>query len=127
MRSQEWKAARRDVNVNVAFRQQAWRGGYSLLEILAVVAIVAIIATLAVGQFFSSADDAKRNACYINKGEIAVQAQLWFRNKGSWPAADLSDIGSNTAYFPAGVPACPVNGTDYTFDPNTQEIVGHAH
>jgi len=82
---------------------------------------------VSVSQIFRSADGAKQNSCYVNKEEIAVQAQLWYRNKGDWPAADLSDIAADADYFPDGLPQCPVDGTDYTFDQNTQEVVGHTH
>ena len=45
--------------------------------------------------------------------------KLWKRNNSSYPAANLSDIGADTAYFPSGLPVCPVDGTAYTIDTTT--------
>ena len=69
----------------------------------------------------------KKSACYANKGDIELQVKLWRRNNGSYPAANLSDIGADTAYFPSGLPACPVDGTAYTIDTTTGLVTGHTH
>ena len=34
------------------------------------------------------------------EGEIELQVKLWRRNNGTYPAANLSNIGANTTYFP---------------------------
>ncbi len=103
------------------------RHGLSLVELLAAVVIIGLLAGIVFVKIRAPSAAAKRNACYVNKGEIELQAQLWFRNKGVWPRADLSDIGSNLSYFPSGLPACPVDGTAYRFDPVTGQVVGHSH
>lgn len=101
--------------------------GMSLLELMAAVAIIATLATLALTRVESSLDTARRDACHLNRAEIELQARLWLRAQGAWPAADLSDIGDETDYFPEGVPTCPLTGATYTIDASTGEVVGHDH
>jgi prepilin-type N-terminal cleavage/methylation domain-containing protein len=101
--------------------------GWTLLELLLVVSVLAILALAALPRFSGYASSAKKNTCYTLKGNLEVQAQLWYRNKGVWPAASLSDLAADPDYLPEGLPACPVDGSAYTFDPATHRIVGHVH
>ncbi len=101
--------------------------GISFLEVMAVVVILGIIAAIALPRFGDSTAAAKTATCRINTGNIEVQAALWYRNKGTWPASDLSDIFADTSYFPDGATSCPLDGSTYTFDAATEEVVGHAH
>ena len=101
------------------------RRGVSLLELLAVVTIVGLLAGLIFARFISSSDAAAKNACYVNRGEIELQAQLWFRDKAVWPQANLSDI--DLSFFPEGLPTCPVDGSPYQFDSATGKVIGHVH
>lgn len=103
------------------------RRGLNLLEVLAVVTLVGILAVVAIPRFANSAIEAKRNACFTNKANIEVQAQLWFRNKADWPAADLGNIMADGTYFPDGAVTCPVDGSAYQFDRQTQRVTGHTH
>ena len=66
-------------------------------------------------------------ACYANQGDIELQVKLWKRMNGTYPAANLSDIGANTSYFPSPVPVCPVDGTSYTINTTTGLVIGHTH
>src|SRR5687767_12972928 len=101
--------------------------GMSLLELLAVVTLMGILAVIIVPRFANQSTNAKRNACSVNKNNIEVQCQLWFRQKNAAPAADLSNIGANTTYFPEGLPRCPVDGSVYTINTTTLRVVGHTH
>lgn len=101
--------------------------GLSLLEILAAVVLLGIVAVIALPRMSGSSDKAKANACLVNQGNIELQAQLWFRNKGVWPAANLGDIFGNSQYFPGGALTCPVDGSAYQFNSTTMEVVGHTH
>jgi prepilin-type N-terminal cleavage/methylation domain-containing protein len=101
--------------------------GYSLLELIAVTAILGILAGIILPSVTESHADAHVGACLSEKSNIEVQAELWLRNKGSWPAANLANIGADLDYFPAGLPVCPVDGTSYTLDPATGRVVGHNH
>ena len=109
-------------------RSDSMRAGLTLIEILAVVVIVAVVAVLIVPRLVGQSDEAKKNACYVNKGNIEVQAQLWYRNKGSWPANPLANsLGGDAAYFPTPLPVCPVDGTAYELDAVTHRVTGHNH
>ena len=101
--------------------------GVTLLELIVVVVLLGIIGLVAIPRFSGNALDGKKNACYVNKRDIEIQAELWYRNRGSWPAADLSDVGADAGYFPDAVPTCPVNGTLYTLDSATHQVVNHDH
>ena len=103
------------------------RQGYTLLELLSVVAVIGILATIIVTHVTQESDSAKVSACYTFKGDIEIQAEIWMHNNGSWPAANLSNIGTDTNYFPEGLPTCPYDGTGYTIDATTGKVIGHVH
>ena len=103
------------------------RFGLSLAELLLTVALVGIVAVAALARYGTVVPDSKKHACEVYKGNIEVQCQLWYRNKGAMPAANLSDIGGDVSYFPEGLPQCPVDGSTFTFDPATQKVPGHTH
>jgi prepilin-type N-terminal cleavage/methylation domain-containing protein len=100
---------------------------FSLMELMAVLAIVGILAAVIVPRVATFQDKGKKSACYANKGDIELQVKLWKRNKGSYPTANLSDIGADTSYFPGGLPVCSVDGTSYTIDTTTGRVIGHTH
>lgn len=100
---------------------------FSLLELLAVVAVLGFVAAIILPRVVGGNDQSKRQACFMNKGDIEIQAELWMYNTGGWPAADLSDVGADLGYFPEGLPICPVDGSAYTIDTNTGRIIGHNH
>ena len=93
---------------------------------MAVVVVLAIIARVVLPRLTTGSNTSKKAACETEQGNIEVQCELWRHNTGAWPAANLSDISANLNYFPAGVPACPFDGTSYTID-TTGRVVGHNH
>jgi len=101
--------------------------GLSLMEMMAAVVILAIVAGFIIPRVSAYRTSGYRNACWSNKAEIELQIQLWYRNKASYPAANLSDIGADISYFPQGLPVCPVDGTAYTIDTTTGKVSGHTH
>jgi len=101
--------------------------GFTLLEIAMVAVILGIIAWVVIPRLSGNSFDSKSSACYVNKRDIEVQTELWYRNEGSWPAQDLSDIGADPAYFPDGPRQCPVDGTGYVLDGATHRVTGHEH
>lgn len=103
------------------------RRAMTLLEILFVVTILGILAAIVVPRFSNHSLDAKKTTCATRKGDIEVQCQLWLRQKNAVPAANLSDIGANTSYFPDGLPTCPVDGSSYSINTTTVRVNGHAH
>lgn len=103
------------------------RRGLSLVELLAVVTILAIVATALVARFANYKTVSHESACYVNQGDIEVQTQLWYRNQGTWPAANLSTFATNTKYFPDGhLPTCPSGGT-YSFNSATGKVTCSQH
>jgi prepilin-type N-terminal cleavage/methylation domain-containing protein len=103
------------------------RSGFTLLEILAVLALLGLVATVIATRVTGHSQDAQQAACEANKGQIELQAEIWHRNTGSWPATDLSDIGASLDYFPSGLPICPIDSNAYTFDPLAGRVSGHDH
>lgn len=77
------------------------RIGYTLLEVLAVVAVLSLLATVGCPRATTGSTAAKIAACKVHRGNIEIQAELWRRNIGSWPASNLSDIGADSNYFPS--------------------------
>jgi general secretion pathway protein G len=111
----------------VNMRRATSNGGFSLLELTAVVANIAVIAAIIVPRLIGHQAAASRSACQANQGDIELQAKLWWRNTGSYPAANLSNIGANASYFPSGLPTCPVDGSAYTISTTTGHVSGHTH
>ena len=102
--------------------------GFSLLELLTVVMILGCLTAVLLVRMGDRADRTAIDACGVHARNIEVQARLWQRNKGTPPAADLSDIGADSAYFPEGLPACPVSGGEaYAFDTASKRVTGHDH
>lgn len=98
----------------------------TLTELMATIAVVGLLASLIIPRFAGADATAERAACHANRGDIEVQAEIWKHETGNWPASDLSDIGSDVAFFPAGLPTCPVDGSAYTLD-SSGRVVGHDH
>jgi len=94
------------------------RSAFSLIELLAVVTILGIIAAIIVPRVSVSTDTAKQQVSAHDKATINAAVERWYIDTGSWPAADLSDIGADTDYFPDGIPTNPVDGSAYTLDAN---------
>ena len=107
----------------ISMNRRAW----SVLEVAAVVVLIAVVAVIALPTITTSLFSSRQNTCYTLKGHIEMEVQLWYRDIGTWPATNLSDIGGDPGYFPEGLPKCPVDGTAYTMDPVTHRIVGHVH
>lgn len=107
-------------------RRATWPA-FSLTELMTVLVILGVMALLIVPRVTNHQDTSKRAACYANQGDIELQTKLWKRANGSYPAANLVDIGASTTYFPSGVPICPVDGTPYTINTTTGLVNGHTH
>ena len=97
--------------------------GFSLLELLAVVTILGIIAAVVIPRISVSAGTAKANANAQNIAEINSAVERWYFEKGTYPATDLSDIGTDSQYFPDGIPSNPLpTFSTYELDGNDRAI-----
>ena len=103
------------------------RRGVSLLEAIAAVTILGILAAIVVPRLAASGRAAQAERCDGHCDLIDLQAALFRRNTGAWPAADLSDLAADAALLPDGLPTCPVDGTVYAFDRAAGRCVRHAH
>jgi len=106
--------------------QQLRRSGFSLLELLLVVSIVAIIVSIVIVRFPSNTDLAKTRSCFHNRSELNSAIERWYVQNNAWPAKDLSDLGADATYFPAGIPVCPVTGGAYSMNATTHRVDGHS-
>jgi prepilin-type N-terminal cleavage/methylation domain-containing protein len=100
-------------------RRRPRRLGFSLLELLAVVTILGIIAVVVIPRISVSSGTAKANANEQNIAEINSAVERWYFEKGTWPANDLSDIATDSNFFPDGVPTNPVSGAAYSLNATT--------
>jgi prepilin-type N-terminal cleavage/methylation domain-containing protein len=102
----------------------AKRDGFSLLELLAVVAVLCVIIALVAPRVAASNAMSRQELHARNKAAINAAVKRYHAREGVWPAADLSDIGADAAYFPHGLPTNPVApGTPYALDPATHRVV----
>jgi general secretion pathway protein G len=115
------------LNQNTPRRAPQEQAAFSLMEIMAVLVILGILAAVIVPRLSAHQDKGKKSACFANKGDIELQVKLWKRDKSSYPAANLSDIGTDTSYMPGGLPVCPVDGTSYIINTTTGRVTGHTH
>ena len=97
------------------------RAAFSLLELLAVITILGIIAVIVIPRITASSSTAKTNACLQNKSEINSAVERYYFEIGSLPA----NTAALAAYFPDGVPVCPVSGSAYALDATTKRVTGH--
>ena len=67
---------------------------------MGVVALIGITVTIILTRTSDGNDSANVAACFVNKGDIEIQAELWINNKDFWPTGNLSDIEADLDYFP---------------------------
>ena len=98
------------------------RAGSSVLEALAVLVLLGIVAALYVPHLTTSGDLARQHAHEQYKVQINAAVERFYVNEDRWPARDLSDIGRDRRYFPAGLPKNPLDGTAYSLCPTTHRV-----
>jgi len=96
--------------------------GFSLLELLAVVTILGIIAAIIIPRVGVSSSSAKQKVREHHVATINAAVERYYIDNNVWPANDLSDIRTNTNYFPNGLPTDPVFGTAYSLNATTKRV-----
>ena len=99
------------------------RSAFSLLELLAVVVILGVIALVVIPRINFSSTTAKENACFQNKAEINAAVERYYFENGSLPLN--INVLDDPAYFPDGLPKCPISGANYVLFGATKRVNGH--
>jgi len=107
--------------------RHAAQDGFSLRELGIVVLVLAMLSGAVAARFARARTAAAEVSCEENVARVNQAIELWYFEKGRWPASDLSDIGRDRWYFPAGPPRCPVGCGPYGMDPTTRRVVAHRH
>lgn len=82
--------------------------GFTLIELLVVIAILGVLAAIAIPRITTSTATAKANACATNIDIMNTQIEMYYADKGSYPAGnDLTIVTGDPNYFPEGEPVCP--------------------
>lgn len=96
----------------------------SLLEVMLVVVVIGIIATIIMARLSASSDMAKCKTCFHNKSQLNAAIERYGVENGNYPT-DLTDLAV-PAYFPDGLPICPVSGSGYLMNGTTHRVDGHS-
>jgi general secretion pathway protein G len=103
-------------------RNQSKASGFSLLELLAVVTILGIIAAIIIPRVTISSDTARQRVSDHHKATINAAVERFYIDNSEWPEDDLSDIGADADYFPDGIPANPVDNSEYSLNATTHRV-----
>ena len=98
---------------------------FSLVELLIAVIILAVLAAVAIPRITGGSKSAKINACKTNVKAINTQIEIYYTDKGAWPA-DIRNVTDNPNCFPDGPPVCPF-GLDYDYDTLKHRVRDHSH
>ena len=103
--------------------------GISIGEMVLVTFIISILAIILVPRFFNVTREAKWQVCRTNAANINALVQLYYIKEGTWPVNALSEIETNTNYFPeATLPQCPVTtSATYSLVTATHRVTGHLY
>jgi general secretion pathway protein G len=104
-------------------RRYSLNRGLSLLEVMLVVVLIAIVASLIMTRIADSTDSAKCRSCQHNRAELNAAIERYGVENGAYPTT-LGDLNA-PAYFPQGIPTCPVSAAAYSMNATTHRIDGH--
>lgn len=96
-------------------RLRALSKGTSLLELLSLATIIGIIAVCLVPYAGNADERIREELDRKQRQEINTAIERWYLANGTWPSEDLSELGHDPRYFPAGLPQNPVTGQPYVF------------
>lgn len=96
-----------------------YRRGISLLDIMAIITMVGILSIVLIPKWTANRSSEAITIDKQNKSAINAAVERWYIQHGQWPQPDLSDIGTDPAFFPIGLPKNPIDGMPYTLDPKS--------
>ena len=76
------------------------RKGFTLIELMVVVAIIAVLIALLLPAVQSRAESARRSQCVNNLKQMALAAQSYMTNIGSYPLANATNTLGNALNNP---------------------------
>lgn len=89
------------------------QSGFTLIEAMLIVILISILAAIVIPRFLIGSKRAKVQSCEMNRSIINTQTEVYYFTEGTWPFDSLSDVKTNSQYFPDGIPTCPVDMTSY--------------
>ncbi len=102
------------------------RSGFTIIEVMLVVLLISILAAIVIPRFKVGTIMARVQSCEMNRAIINKQVEAYYFTESTWPLDSLSDIKTNTNYFPDGIPTCPVDNTSYELKSSpVHRITGH--
>ncbi|MDR1935076.1 MAG: type II secretion system GspH family protein [Candidatus Accumulibacter sp.] len=90
----------------------AWRRGFTLIEMLVVMSIVALLLTIAVPRYFGSVDKSKDVVLQENLNVLRITLDRFFADKGRYPS-DLEELVEHK--YLRAVPVDPVTESASTW------------
>jgi competence protein ComGC len=104
------------------------QNGIVLGEILLLVILISLLAIIIIPRYIAVSREAKYESDSTNIANVDSLVQLYYIREGTWPLGDLTDIGTNTNYFPsATLPTCPITvGARYILVSPTHMVGGHS-